>query len=555
MESNKRKRDENDIGNANAKEKKVEGITKQQIRKLEKDCINDKKNLNNIVEIFTILKSSSDDEIIHTTIVSLKKIFSHYLPSILTFDEKSNDKKKMVNQWLKDNYANFISYLLTLFENDEPAIQIITLKTLFEFIKHETTFFSLQKGFLVINNKIFIPTVKAILLCQNLNKTFYDALLEQIDSYDDLRYYFLKAVETVVNNSANVKKAKKNDEKSDEEAYNVSVNTLYSLISEIQNMPMDDSQIETFFILNPAELKGDSEEKVKHPLLTVKGHNQVFGDAWLAFLRLPLTVPIYKRVLLIINKRIIPFMTNPVRLIDFLTDAYNEGGAISLLALNGLFTLMNEHNLDYPEFFTKLYALFDNDLMHIKYRSRFFRLVDLFFTSSHMPAYIVAAFIKKMARLALYSPPSGVVIVIPLIYSLMKRHPSCMVMIHREGNLKTDKFDMNEKDPLKSGAMESSLWELNALRKHYFGDLASLGDIFTSDFKKEPYDLEDFLDQTYSTFVESELNKKVKKSPATAIMKSNITPSIFTDYCSLWGFPDYEAEAAAAKAAATAQKE
>jgi len=34
-------------------------------------------------------------------------------------------------------------------------------------------------------------------------------------------------------------------------------------------------------------------------------------------------------------------------------------------------------------------------------------------------------------------------------------------------------------------------------------------------------------------------------------MKSNITPSIFTDYCSLWGFPDYEA-AATAKAAAKA---
>lgn len=541
VNDNKRKRDESDVGDVATKEKKIEKITKQQIRKLEKDCINDKKNLNNIVEILTILKSNKEDELIHTSIVSLKKIFSHYLPSILTFDEKSNDKKKVVIQWLKDNYANFVSYLLTLFENDEPAIQIITLKTLFEFIKHETTFFSLQKGFLVMNNKIFIPTVKAILLCENLNKTFYDAILEQIDSYDDLRYYFLKAVETVVNNSANVKKS---DNKSEEGTYNVSVNTLYSILSEIQNMPLEDSQIETFFILNPAELKGDSEEKVKHPLLTVKGHNQVFGDAWLAFLKLPLTVPIYKRVLLIINKRIIPFMTNPVRLIDFLTDAYNEGGAISLLALNGLFTLMNEHNLDYPEFFTKLYALFDNDLMHIKYRSRFFRLVDLFFTSSHMPAYIVAAFIKKMARLALYSPPSGVVIIVPLIYSLMKRHPSCMVMIHREGNLKTDKFDMNEKDPLKSGAMESSLWELNAIRKHYYGDLASLGDIFTSDFKKEPYELEDFLDRTYSSFVESELNKKVKKTPATAIMKSNITPSIFTDYCSLWGFPDYEAAAA-----------
>jgi len=478
---NKRKRDETDIGNANTKEKKIEKLTKQQIRKLEKDCINDKKNLNNIVEILNILKSDNEDEIIHTSIVSLKKIFSHYLPTILTFDENSNDKKKVVNQWLKDNYANFVSYLLTLFENDEPAIQIITLKTLFEFIKHETTFFSLQKGFLVMNNKIFIPTIKAILLCENLNKTFYDAIMEQIDSYDDLRYYFLKAVETIVNNSANVKK---NDKESEEDAYNISVNTLYSILSELQNMPIDDSQIETFFILNPAELKGNSDENVKHPVLSAKSHSQVFGDAWLAFLKLPLTVPIYKRVLLIINKRIIPNMTNPVRLIDFLTDAYNQGGAISLLALNGLFTLMNEHNLDYPEFFTKLYALFDNDLMHIKYRSRFFRLVDLFFTSSHMPAYIVAAFIKKMARLALYAPPSGVVIVLPLIYSLMKRHPSCMIMIHREGNLKTDKFDMNEKDPLKSGAMESSLWELNALRKHYYGDLASLGDIFTSDSRK-----------------------------------------------------------------------
>jgi len=28
---------------------------------------------------------------------------------------------------------------------------------------------------------------------------------------------------------------------------------------------------------------------------------------------------------------------------------------------------------------------------------------------------------------------------------------------------KIDKFDMNEKDPLKSGAMESSLWELNVI--------------------------------------------------------------------------------------------
>jgi U3 small nucleolar RNA-associated protein 19 len=38
-------------------------------------------------------------------------------------------------------------------------------------------------------------------------------------------------------------------------------------------------------------------------------------------------------------------MAEPKLLMDFLTDSYNVGGAVSLLALNGLFTLITEHNL------------------------------------------------------------------------------------------------------------------------------------------------------------------------------------------------------------------
>ena len=37
---------------------------------------------------------------------------------------------------------------------------------------------------------------------------------------------------------------------------------------------------------------------------------------------------------------------------------------------------------DYPSFYTRLYAFLDQDLLHLKYRSRFFRLSELFLSST-----------------------------------------------------------------------------------------------------------------------------------------------------------------------------
>jgi U3 small nucleolar RNA-associated protein 19 len=46
----------------------------------------------------------------------------------------------------------------------------------------------------------------------------------------------------------------------------------------------------------------------------------------------------------------------------------------------------------------------------------------------------VASFIKRLSRLALTAPPGGIIIVIPFIYNLFKRHPGCMVMIQRHAD-------------------------------------------------------------------------------------------------------------------------
>lgn len=50
---------------------------------------------------------------------------------------------------------------------------------------------------------------------------------------------------------------------------------------------------------------------------------------------------------------------------------------------------------------------------------------------SHLPAYLVAAFAKRLARLALTAPPEALLMVLPLICNLLRRHPACRVMVHR----------------------------------------------------------------------------------------------------------------------------
>src|SRR5690606_7832769 len=104
-------------------------------------------------------------------------------------------------------------------------------------------------------------------------------------------------------------------------------------------------------------------------------------------------------------------------------------------------------------------------LMHIKYRSHFFRLADIFLSSTHLPVQLVASFIKRMARLSLTAPPAAIVTIIPFIYNLLKKHTSCLFMLHRTGYDREalrksgmeDCFNENETDPLKTDAIDSSL--------------------------------------------------------------------------------------------------
>ncbi|KAE8212712.1 hypothetical protein CF327_g3688 [Tilletia walkeri] len=313
-----------------------------------------------------------------------------------------------------------------------------------------------------------------------------------------------------------------------------------------------------------------------HVLSAQKG---VFANAWLA-LMLPRSVPVSKtitkplggpltvaqthQILLVLHSQILPHFTRPNLVHEFLVDCLNAGptnpielgdegsmevvsdasganAATALLALHGLYTLILQHNLDYPDFFKRLYTLllYTPHLLHMRYRSRFLRLLETFLSSTLLPAALVASFAKRLSRMSLRASPAAAVCVVPLVWNLLKRHKNCLALIHREfgGDRLAagpaglpDPFDALESDPLKTRALESSLWELAALgayqaalqrqgsssipaggSAHYHHATSTLSRILAEPFLKERYDLDDFLDVTYSTLFENESSRIVPR--------------------------------------------
>lgn len=288
----------------------------------------------------------------------------------------------------------------------------------------------------------------------------------------------------------------------------------FELLSSIGSVPQ---ALEKYYLERP--------KKKAHPLNSLHQHQKQGQDAWLAVLKLASTKAQRKRTLDVMATEIAPWFIRPELLADFLTDSYNTGGSMSLLALSGVFYLIKERNLDYPSFYTKLYSLLDRDILHSKHRSRFFRLMDTFLASTHLPALLVASFIKRLARLALNAPPAAVVFIVPWTYNLLKRHPTCTFMLHREIRDPDEKervqnegfedpFLPDETDPMETRAIDSCLWELVQLQSHYHPNVATIAKIVSEQFTKQSYNIEDFLDHSYGS-VSYQGNRRAELDDAT----------------------------------------
>lgn len=495
--------------------KKDAKVSLKEISKLTSEVQLDTKKLNNISTLLSYYDKIDLDVESHIPMVrklslDILAVFeSLMIKSLLSLRKGSDESQIKIVKWLKLKYASFIEKLLSFLGSDNDLLdsfQIDCLEILMRFIKLESKWFAPNQNDPFFSLPIFRSLLAKTLQIGQLdnignngmnNENF--VLLEFHDSYLskywDLKYFLVSELPSIIES-----------QETDQQLF--FSNFLLLMRNPIYSDYETDSQ--QFFVSSPP-LKQITK------LVTFKTN---FETSWINVLNFPLTDSQYRQSLLIMHKRIIPFCQTPTKLMDFLTESYtlgfnkskNDSIVISILALNGLFELMKNYNLEYPNFYQNLYLILNDDLLHLNYKSRFFRMLDLFLSSSHLPSNLIASFIKKLSKLSLTAPPSGIVIVIPFIYNLLKKHPTCMILIHNTTQYDdySDPYNAKEVDPLKANALESSLWEINTLMNHYHPNVASLLKIFSQPFNKYSYNLEDFLDWNYNNLLNSELTKRFK---------------------------------------------
>lgn len=221
----------------------------------------------------------------------------------------------------------------------------------------------------------------------------------------------------------------------------------------------------------------------------------------------------HRQLLILLLERVLPHLDKPVLLTDFLMESLDVGGAISLLALQGIFILIQQHNLTYPNIYEKLYSMFEPEIFHTKFKARLFYLADIFLSSSHLPEALVAAFVKRLARLALIAPPQDIVIILRFIGNLILRHPALKRLIFHPngGEVSQDPFIMEERDPIKSNALNSSLWEVATLQSHVLPSIATAAKFISNPFPSVEWDLASVLEINENDIFDKEIAKKSKE--------------------------------------------
>uniref|UniRef100_A0A8C9ABG1 Nucleolar complex associated 4 homolog n=1 Tax=Prolemur simus TaxID=1328070 RepID=A0A8C9ABG1_PROSS len=463
---------------------------------------------NAVFDILAVLQSEDQEEVreavrtcsrLFGALLERGELFVGQLPSEETVMAGSRGAMRKYQVWMRHRYHSCCNRLGELLAHSSFQVKELALSTLMKFVQLEGTH-PLEKpkweGNYLFPRKLFKVVLGGLLSPEEDHSLLLSQFREHLE-YDDIRYHTMQAAADALARVAD----------RDPEVSLTFWNNAFTLLSAV-SLPRQGRNLSNFYVPR----SGPSDKwKVAH----LREHRKAFQAMWLSFLKHKLPLSLYKKVLVITHDAILPHMAQPTLLIDFLSSAYDLGGAVSLLALNGLFVLMHKHNLEYPDFYRKLYGLLDPSIFHVKYRARFFHLADLFLSSSHLPAYLVAAFAKRLARLALTAPPEALLMVLPFICNLLRRHPACRVLVHRPQGpeLDADPYDPAEEDPAKSRALESCLWELQALQRHYHPEVSKAASVINQVLSVPEVSIAPLLELTAYELFEQDLNKGPRPVP------------------------------------------
>ncbi|EFA09396.1 Nucleolar complex protein 4 homolog B-like Protein [Tribolium castaneum] len=471
----------------------------KQLRLKAHEFLSSRKNSEHLLSIVRHFESGAD---LSSCLLTLELIFTNLLKDrdmyieVVPLKPIEKTETNQYKEWLRNLYENCFSKILESFENDSNKIQIQGLSTAMNIISYEGKFPLENRG----NLECYVPLnrLKPVLMKLLSNKHNNVHLINKYTEYllySDILFFSWKLLPSLT--------AKTNPN----ETY---IMNYLRLLEKLELRKPDEQQTlcgnETgdFFTF---------DESV--PL-------RALNKVWHCVMLWEHSPQTHKQLLIVLLERALPHLEKPLFLTDFLMDSLDVGGPVSLLALQGIFTMIQVHNLNYPNIFAKLYSMFEPEIFHTKYKARLFYLSDLFLSSTHLPENLVAAFAKRLARLALIAPSEDVVIICMFIGNLILRHPGlkCLLNNPTEGTASSDPYIMEERDPVKSNAINSSLWELKSLQQHSIPSVATAARFINSPLPTIEWDLSRILDETGDDIFDKEV-KKHGKLIALAFDKSH----------------------------------
>lgn len=395
------------------------------------------------------------------------------------------------------------------------------------------------------SNAALIPTSEAIVITKKLpfitsEAEFHMAvyhLLSDVNmasTQDDINNFLVQTTPSTFGkkndskkNGANNKKRKRNDMNGEVDESDI--------LAMMKAMEQDDETLD--------EAEGDSgyDYTVSSKLTDIRMHKSQYSKAWLALMGRKLDVKLHMNILQGLEKKILPYMVSPVSLFDYLAYCYTAGGVLGMLSLGGLFVLLRKYNVEYPEFFPRLYTMFTPAAFFVKQRKRFFELSALFLEGAVLPLYVQCAFLKRFSRLSLTASPQGCMLLLAITYKMLLKHSALRVLVHRAHDysvaqdnrdsenepklpppvsqtllmrlnpLDSDPYNAEETDLTKCRAIESSLWEMKLLLNHCVPSVATLAHLIFGNrgaFKESHIDLNDIIEQSYQSLFDLEVKRK-----------------------------------------------
>ncbi|KAK7276249.1 hypothetical protein RIF29_17387 [Crotalaria pallida] len=557
-----------------------------ELKTLGTDLLSSASHINNLPLLLSFVSPSSPPHHVLESLLSLHSFFLPLLPTLPSSfarpDHCSGDQSHFIYlTWLRSKFDELVKSLIEILlapQCDETLKEVV-LDTLMEFVKVANA------G--RFHSAIYHKLLRSVVHSMDPVAFLVDLLASKYFKYIDVRYFtfisLIKLAKTLEGKDVSddrVASVDGTDESQLSSNMERVVHNMYYIISNVPPLEGSDdtSNIEMWSRSESdhKQLSGGVESDDKQPK-PEKQHNNVlaatkitkkmklkFTKAWIGFLRLPLPLELYKEVLVNLHQAVIPHLSNPIMLCDFLTRSYDIGGVVSVIALSSLFVLMTQYGLEYPNFYEKLYALLVPSIFMAKHRARFFQLLDSCLKSPLLPAYLAASFAKKLSRLLLSVPPSGALVITALIHNILRRHPSINCLVHREDGvdegkddigkggviaansdnanagavpcqkLGIDHFNNEENNPKKSGAMRSSLWEIDTILHHYCPPVSrfalSLGNDLTVRAKTTEVNVGDFSSGSYATILGAEISRRVKQVPLAFYKATPCTLFSETDF-------------------------